>query len=147
MSPRVLLVTGEPGSSREIAQELAEALGELETRVPRGHQDPAEAAEITRFRDTLSFAGEVFAAGRGFVSEGAPGTWLLPPTGRNVHVLPALDPVRSLAPFGPLLTSVAFAGDAALGSALRRALPGARCCEFGAMQCPPFDGPVDRRDA
>ena len=147
LSPRVLLVMGGPPAAREIAEALAHALGALEERIPRGELEPAEAVQISRFRDTAHYAGEVFSAGLGFVSAGNDERWLLPPTGRNVHVLPSADPVRTLTPFGPLITSCAFAGDPALGSALRRALPGARSAEFGAMQRPPFDGPVDRRDA
>ena len=107
----------------------------------------AELAEITTYRDTASFAGEIYAAGLGFVSLGREATWLMPPIGRNLHVLPTTEPVKSLASVRHLITSCAFAGAPAQREALRRALPGARVCSFGNMQTPPFDGPVDRRDS
>ena len=146
LSPRVLLFTGGAEAARAIAEGLARELALLEARVPRGRLDPAEAAEIARYRDSASFAGELFAAGQGFVSVGSGATWLLPPSGRNLHVLRCDDVKACLAPVRPMLTSCAFAGDPELGSALRRALPGARHCLFGDMQRPPFDGPVDRRE-
>jgi hypothetical protein len=146
LSPRVLLVNAEPTFARELAQELARALGELEGRIPRGQLSAQELSEIVKYRDTAHFAGELFKAGLGFVSLGQRDGWLLPPTGRNIHVLTTPDPIAALSPYRPLLTSCAFAGEPSTGLALRRALPGARVCQFGEMQRPPFDGPVDRRD-
>ncbi|MEO6598716.1 MAG: acyl-CoA reductase [Polyangiaceae bacterium] len=146
LSPRVLLVVGNADAVRNVALCLAAELERLEARVPRGRLEPQEAAAITAYRDTASFAGEVFSAGLGFVSAGSDGKWLLPPTGRNLHVLPTTDALQVLNPMRPMLTSCAFAGEAALGTSLRRSLPGARLCQFGDMQRPPFDGPVDRRD-
>src|SRR4051812_26912658 len=147
LSPRALLVLGGPEAARDLAHGLSVELERLEPRVPRGRLEPSELAEITRYRDTASFMGEVFSAGLGFVSAGRDATWLLPPSGRNLHVLPTSDVLRSLSALRPLITSCAFAGEAALGSSLRRSLPGARHCQFGDMQRPPFDGPVDRRES
>jgi len=146
LSPRVLLVSGGPDAARDVARALSLELEQLETRIPRGRLEPHEAAEITAYRDTASFTGQVFAAGLGFVSAGSDGQWLLPPSGRNLHVLPTRDALRSLSGLRPMITSCAFAGEAALRTSLRRSLPGARLCQFGEMQRPPFDGPVDRRD-
>lgn len=146
LSPRVLLVVGGADTARAIARSLADELSRLEARVPRGRLEAPEAAEITRYRDTASFTGEVFAAGLGFVSAGSGEQWLLPPPGRNLHVLPTSDVPRSLSALRPMITSCAFAGEPALATSLRRYLPGARLCQFGEMQRPPFDGPVDRRD-
>ncbi len=146
LSPRVLLTSAGPEAAREVARALATALERLEARIPRGRLDPQEAAEITSYRDTASFTGEVFPAGLGFVSAGSDATWLMPPVGRNLHVLPTNDVRLSLSSLRPMITSCAHAGEATLGASLRRALPGARLCQFGDMQRPPFDGPVDRRD-
>ncbi|MET0792684.1 MAG: acyl-CoA reductase [Polyangiaceae bacterium] len=147
LSPRVLLLSGgAPEAARQVARALATELAELETRVPRGRLEPHETAEITNYRDTASFTGELFPAGLGFVSAGSGDQWLLPPSGRNLHLLPTSDALHSLSALRPMITSCAFAGEAALGVSLRRALPGARHCRFGEMQRPPFDGPVDRRD-
>ncbi len=146
LSPRVVLVNAGPDAACAIAEALARELEVLEARVPRGRLETTEAAEIAKYRDTASFAGQLFAAGQGFVSVGNDATWLLPPSGRNLHLLPCDDVQASLAALRPMITSCAFAGDPALLGALRRALPGARHCRFGEMQRPPFDGPVDRRE-
>jgi hypothetical protein len=150
LSPRVVLLNAEPALAddlaRELARELARRLAQLEQRVPRGQLTAHELSEITKYRDTAHFTGEVIEAGLGFVSVAQEGHWLLPPTGRNIHVLASPNALATLTPYRPLLTSCAFAGAPAVGEALRRALPGARVCRFGEMQRPPFDGPVDRRD-
>lgn len=146
LSPRVLLVHGEPELAREFSGALARELAQLEQRIPRGQLTAAEQSEIARYRDTARFIGPVFEAGSGLVSLGKADSWLLPPTGRNIHVLTTDDPIATLTPYRPLLTSCAFAGDPALREALRRTTPGARWCSFGEMQRPPFDGPVDRRE-
>ncbi|MEO8900031.1 MAG: acyl-CoA reductase [Polyangiaceae bacterium] len=146
LSPRVVLVGAGPNQALSIARALATELTRLEERIPRGRLAAAELAEITAFRDTASFSGELLPAGLGYVSVADSSTWSMPPIGRNIHVLPTTDPVKSLASLRPMITSCAFAGALALRNALRAALPGARLCSFGNMQAPPFDGPVDRRD-
>jgi len=147
LSPRVLLVNAAQSAVKTVARALADELEKLEERVPRGRLPPEELSEIAKYRDTAHFLGDVFEAGAGFVSVGDAGSWLLPPTGRNIHVLPSAEPIAALASYGPLLTCCAFAGEPARRQALGRTAPGARVCRFGEMQRPPFDGPVDRRDA
>jgi hypothetical protein len=146
LSPRLVLVNAGIGFAREIAKGLAAALERLQARVPRGHLEGSELAEITAYRDTARFTGEVFSAGLGFVSAGENTTFPMPPTGRNVHVLSTPDVTKSLSALRPMITSCAFAGSAQLRTALRAFLPGARICDVGQMQSPPFDGPVDRRE-
>lgn len=145
LSPRVLLVDSGPELAHEVALELAAALTKLEQRVPRGRLDAAEAAEITTFCDSASYFGDVYPAGLGFVSSAESSAWLMPPIGRNLHVLPTRNVKASIAKLSHLVTSCAFAGDAELRASLEAALPGARFCRFGELQSPPFDGPVDRR--
>jgi hypothetical protein len=146
LSPRVVLVNAGSGFARDVAKGLARQLEGLQARVPRGRLEASELAEITAYRDTASFTGEVFTAGLGFVSLGENASLLLPPVGRNIHVLSTTDVHRSLSSLRPLITSCAFAGSAQERNALRAFLPGARLCNVGDMQSPPFDGPVDRRD-
>jgi hypothetical protein len=146
LSPRALLVTAGSEFAQEIARELASQLAALEIRIPRGRLEPQEAGEISAYRDTASYAGELFPAGLGYVSSGASEHLVLSPVGRNLHVLPTRDPVHSIAHLSAFITSCAIAGDEAVRAALERALPGARFCQFGHMQRPPFDGPVDRRN-
>jgi hypothetical protein len=140
------LIDGSPELAREIAVELARTLEQLEQRIPRGRLTASELSEIVRYRDTAHFVGAVFEAGVGWVSLGQADAWLLPPTGRNVHVLTTSDPITALKPYLPLLTCCAVAAEPTLRERLRRAAPGARLCRFGEMQSPPFDGPVDRRE-
>lgn len=147
LSPRIVLVSAHSVSASTVASELAAALGKVELRVPRGRLTAHELGEIAKYRDTARFIGEVSAAGSGFVSMGPENSWLLPPTGRNIHVLSTPDPISALTPYRPLLTTCAFAGAPTRREALIRTLPGARICDFGYMQRPPFDGPVDRRDS
>jgi len=146
LSPRALLVKAEPARALELARELARELAALEQRVPRGQLTLQELSEIASYRDTARFVAELLDAGTGFVSVGPQNSWLLPPSGRNIHVLTTPDPIAALGPYRPLLTSCAFAGEPATRLALQRALPGARVCSFGEMQRPAFDGPVDRRE-
>jgi hypothetical protein len=140
------LVRAHSVSASSVASDLAAELAELELRLPRGRLTPQELGEIAKYRDTAQFIGEVSAAGSGFVSLGLENSWLLPPTGRNIHVLSTPDPISALIPYRPLLTTCAFAGAPTRRETLTRTFPGARVCDFGYMQRPPFDGPVDRRD-
>ncbi|HEX3854064.1 MAG TPA: acyl-CoA reductase [Polyangiaceae bacterium] len=146
LSPRVVLSNAGVGFARDVAMGLAQQLAKLEARVPRGRLDVAELAEITAYRDTASFTGEVFSAGLGLVSLGENASFRLPPIGRNIHVLATADAQKSLSALRPMITSCAFAGSVQQRNALRAFLPGARVCNVGEMQSPPFDGPVDRRE-
>ena len=145
LSPRLALVLGEPEGARRFAAALAEELTVWETRVPCGH-GPETDAERRRFRDTMLYAGDAFAAGTGWVSldvtESAP---VVPPAGRNFHVRCTPDLLAALAPLAPLVTTVGLRGGRALRDAVATALPNARLSELGSMQKPPLDGVVDRR--
>ena len=145
LSPRVLLISGSASVAERISARLAQELTELETRIPRGSLDPDEAARISAFRDTSLYAGALFAAGLGFVGYADGGPFVLPPTGRNLQVQRTSDLFASLAGLAKLVTCVAFSGRARTAETLRARLPGARLCDFGHMQRPPFDGPVDLR--
>ncbi len=144
LSPRVLLVEAGPELARDVARAIALELEHAERAVPRGHMTDQELAEVTTYCASASFSGAVFAAGLGFVSTSE--RWLLPPVGRNLHVQATDDATQAWSALRPMITSCAFAGSAARRHALEGSLRGARLCDFGRMQSPPFDGPVDLRD-
>jgi hypothetical protein len=147
-SPRLVVARGSVGAVRSFAAHVARELAALEAEVPRGRLHPEELAQVTRYRDTMRFAGELFEAGCGFVGldpEGA--SIVVSPVGRNVHVVRAPDPPTFAAPLAPLVTAAAIIGPADFVHAARTRFLRARFAEPGRMQRPPFDGPVDRRDA
>jgi hypothetical protein len=129
--------------SEGLAAGLARALSRFEAAVPRGILSADEAADITRYRDTLAFAGELLPAGQGFVSTSS--ELLVPPIGRNLHVVTHPDPLALLTPFAEKLTSIGVEGPRELVERARAAFPNCRITEVGRIQSPPFDGPVDRR--
>ncbi|HEY2407201.1 MAG TPA: acyl-CoA reductase [Polyangiaceae bacterium] len=145
LSPRVLLVHGSQRFAERTAAALASALSSFEERVPLGRLRPNELAESAQYRESARYAAQLVPAGRGFVSLADADEWLLPPVGRNLHVLATHDPVRLLERWRRYITTVGLHASVALEHAIVDALPGARVAAFGHMQTPPFDGPVDRR--
>jgi hypothetical protein len=140
LSPRVVLSSAPEAS---IAAPLCAALARWDAHAPRGRLDPDEEAAVVRYRDTLTFAGELWPAGQGYVS--ASKELLLPPIGRNLHVVAHPEPLTLLAPFADQLTSIGVEGPVELVERARHAFPRSRIAEVGRIQSPPFDGPVDRR--
>lgn len=146
LSPRVALVLGSAEAVRDFAEGLARELARLGHDVPRGALDADESSDIVRYRDTMLYAAELLHAGKGYVGLDVVGRHVLvPPVGRNVHVVRSDDPVRALEALGSQVAAVGVAGGPELVERIRAALPGARVSELGMMQRPPFDGPVDRR--
>jgi acyl-CoA reductase-like NAD-dependent aldehyde dehydrogenase len=143
LSPRIALVVAGEDDALTFARALAGALAKLHHDVPRGTLDVDEAADVTRYRDTMTYSGELLPAGKGVVGLDLKGNVLLPPVGRNVHVAR----VQSVEPaFAALGAGVAAVGASEPLSALvERVLPEARRSELGKMQTPRLDGPVDRR--
>jgi hypothetical protein len=145
LSPRVAAVLGTGADARDFASALATALAEREEAVPLGRLTPEEASHVTRYRDLVRYAAEVRPAGRGWVGvDVTPEAVVVPPTGRNVHVIRA-DDANGLAPLGGRVAAFATHGSIALGPILAAMFPGARGSVIGRMQSPPFDGPVERR--
>jgi hypothetical protein len=145
LSPRVLLVQGHAALAERVAAALAAALSELEKRVPLGKLQPSELAQIAEYRDSARYAGRIEPAGRGFVSFAGGERWLLPPIGRNLHVLAVSDPLPLLEQASAHITTVGVHASAELQQRVQQMLPAARITGIGRMQTPPFDGPVDRR--
>jgi hypothetical protein len=146
-SPRIAFVRGSPESTEQFARALAQALERWGQRVPRGRFSAAEMADESRYRDSAAYAMQLLSAGDAAVSldESGAHAVLVPPIGRNIHVVRIENPSRSLLPLVALVTSVGWCGDAGLEDEIGATLPHARRCALGFMQRPRFDGPVDRR--
>ncbi|MGC4095042.1 MAG: acyl-CoA reductase [Polyangiaceae bacterium] len=144
LSPRLVLFEGPHSVALDCARLLAQALEHSERSLPRGELTRDELAEIARYRDTLSYSGDLFEAGLGYVgvapADGAP---TLAPVGRNLHILPVDDATPLLAAVTSAVTTLACSPS--LRDRVSGALPDARPAQLGAMQTPRFDGPVDRR--
>ena len=145
LSPRVAAVLGTASDAREFAVALAASLAALEESVPLGHLTPGEASDVTRYRDSVRYAAEIHAAGRGWVGvDVTPEAVVVPPVGRNVHVVRA-DDVDVLEALRGRVATFGVHEALPLGPILAAMFPGARESTIGKMQSPPFDGPVERR--
>lgn len=162
LSPRLVFVVGTAKDALAWAEALAFALEVTERSIPRGVLVSEELAAITRYRDTMAYAGTLLAAGSSWVGVETTGACpLLPPTGRVLHVCCVQNLAQALGPLGKSITAVGVASShtdatSGNGSSTARArlamqhelsalLPRARLVEVGMMQRPPLDGPVDRR--
>jgi Acyl-CoA reductase (LuxC) len=144
LSPRIVGVAASMDGAA-FAERLAGALAAWEVKVPSGAPLAADLGERVWYREVSAYVGRVYAAGSGYVgyfehADQVP----LPPAQRCVSVFSTTDLARCLAHVAPSLTVVA-SGDAALRRHLVELYPGARITQLGSMQCPPFDGPVDKR--
>ena len=72
---------------------------------------------------------------------------VVPPAGRNVHVARSTDIGASISPLARSVTVAGIFGADSFAARVAEMLPRARRCRLGLMQRPPFDGPVDLRDA
>lgn len=143
LSARAVLLVGGPEVARELWRALALELGRLELELPFGRRSSEELAEARRQRDAAAYAFELLDAGSAWVT--CSERLVLPPVGRNLHVLACADAAQALAPWAPHLTCIGADVTSAVESQLRSAFPGARLCQLGQMQKPPLDGPVDQR--
>lgn len=156
LSPRFVLGVGTRGAAEAFAERLATALAELERTLPLGRLDPTERAESSWYRQCAAYTGRLLPAGSGAVSVldpsersgllGSDGALALevPPAGRHVEVLAVTQLEPALRALRPWITS-AGCSSARLASLVAPWLSPARVTCVGAMQRPPFDGPVDRR--
>jgi hypothetical protein len=142
LSPRVVCVLGTPEQSRIVANTIAAELSALEQELPSGPKTEADQGEARRNRDAAAYAFELFDAGQGWVS--CASELVLPPSGRNLHVIDTRAPAAALARFAAHLTCIS-ANTRALRDELRSQFTGARLVALGELQRPPLDGPVDRR--
>jgi hypothetical protein len=68
----------------------------------------------------------------------------VPPAGRHLEIIPIAQLETAIDAFAPWLTSIGCS-NVALEQRLATRSSHARVTSLGRMQCPPFDGPVDRR--
>lgn len=150
LSPRLVLAQGELAAAEAFAELLALSLSELAEHCPPARFEPAEQAANAWFRQRSAALGRVFAAGTGAVAVHETTSLLaaLPPAGRNLLVVPVTEQAlaHALAELEPHVT-IAGCSSPTLAHEVARALPRARIAPLGQMQSPPFDGPVDRRQA
>lgn len=137
LSPRVVL------AAASIADAFADALHAAleESPIPRGALSSDERAASQRYVSTMSYGGRVLVGREHAV--GVAESLVASPAYRHVHIVATDDPARVLAPIARAVTAV---GSDDLAAAKRIAPSGARISPLGAMQRPPLDGPVDRRD-
>lgn len=146
LSPRLVLLGPDTEGGRRFASRIASGLAAMAQKVPLGALTPDEHADMRRYRETLLYAGEVFAAGAGVVGlDVDPRALAVAPVGRNLHVMCVRDIAATLSEAAHMLTTVGVHGSAAFRGAIAGLLPHARICDVGQMQTPAFDGPVDRR--
>ena len=148
LSPRIVVLVGEASWAHDWVQAIAAELAAVQHSVPRGTLTPDEAADITRFRDSASFAMDTLAAGKGWLSFDDSGQLLhVPPTGRCLHVMRTSDALRVPTQLRGKLTSIGLEPYDNLERHFATAFPGVRLARIGQMQKPPLDGPVDQRGA
>jgi hypothetical protein len=148
LSPRIVFVVGSEPQVLRFGEALAESLAAREREIPRGRILAEEAAQAVRYRDTMTFAGAIFAAGSAWVGVDLCGELsVVPPAGRNVHVARSTDIRASISTIAHSVTVAGILGDDSFTARVAELLPRARRCRLGFMQRPPFDGPVDLRDS
>ncbi len=148
LSPRLVLIEGARDAALRLGAALAAELARWEEQVPLGSQTLDEREAVTRYRDTFTYAGDVVAAGRGYIGVAPENSPLaLAPTGRNLTLLPLPDAAAAARPLADQVTTFACVGPAATEAALAELLPHARRSTLGQLQRPAFDGPVDLRPA
>lgn len=138
LSPRILLVRGD---ARTTAERVSLALDAVGARLPRAPLDAALRAAIARLADAAAMVGAAHVGPHHAVFCLGDGPPTVSPGGRTltVHAVPDRAAAEGvLAALGPSLTVVASDVPLAVPRGLRTAAP-------GAVQRPPFDGPVDLR--
>jgi hypothetical protein len=148
LSPRVVFVEGDEARAAELAEALHGELVDLGRRVPRGSLLPDESAAAALWRDAVAFAGPSWVSPTQAVALGAAGGPLaVPPPGRHVLVVPVAPLAALAATLAPIARFVVAVGTDAAHRVADAVPAHARLSALGAMQRPPLDGPVDRREA
>lgn len=146
LSPRLLLVEGSLDSAQALASGIAAALASAEQQIPRGLLTYEELSEARRYVETFRYVGGLIEAGQGaVVLDEQPGRLVVPPVGRHLHVTRVDDVFTEVCDLGPKLTTIGTFGSDTLPGRLHQALGPRRIVDFGHLQMPAFDGPVDLR--
>lgn len=150
LSPRFVLVEGEPEGAVRLGLALDAALTEAAKRVPRGALDDAMKAEIAMYGASMQALGRFVerpSHAIGVDEDPCPRALVLAPPARLVHVASArLGDAQRLVEYWARFVTVLGKSDASsFCEAIASRLPFARHVGLGAMQRPPLDGPVDLR--
>jgi Acyl-CoA reductase (LuxC) len=143
LSPRIVFVIGDFSRAEDLSERLGASLAVLGEKIPRGALTSDEAAESARFLETMRFVGTA-SVGRGYAVSLSK-TCVVPPPGRHVHVasIEDLDTFSEIVkPIASYVTAVGTS-DVTIGRFFSHSV---RISDFGKMQKPPFDGPVDLRE-
>jgi hypothetical protein len=144
LSPRSVLIAGDPRAARLFAEELQQALEQLASTLPLGTLTQTEREDIELFSTSMLYAGPVLGEEGSLVALDEAGERIVvSPVGRVLHVTHASDAPRVLTALEPMIACLGLFGDGA--QLPRDCLPNARHCRLGQMQQPRLDGPVDRR--
>jgi hypothetical protein len=148
LSPRIAIVEGDTERASTFGEALHGALEAQASLIPRGEVPAAEESAAARYIATMTYAGRALvgvAHGIGIAQAGAP--LFLPPPYRHVHVAPCATLAEARRLLSPLAAVVVAVGSDDPSGGRQLAPPWARLSSLGAMQRPPLDGPVDRRDS
>lgn len=146
LSPRIVLLAGSSAFAEDFCQRVAGALTTWEQAVPRGTLEDAEAADARRYEDTVLYAGDSWAAGRGMVAlDPVPERVVVPPVGRYLHVTRTGDPLALLKAMKDKITCVGMFNAPLMPGICEQHIGPRRYVPLGQMQKPPLDGPVDLR--
>lgn len=147
LSPRVILLQADRSAARRLKEALLAAMQQRELEVPRGQLKADERAQIQQYCATMCMAGDVTALPGGVVSlELEPIPFVLPPTGRVVHIRCVTEGITELRSLRQHLTTIGIHhGNLTLRERLQHEFTGARVVPVGTLQTPVLDGPVDLR--
>jgi len=145
LSPRIAFVVG---NVHVFADALDGRLRQAAQRVPRGALSETERADIDQYGRTYAAVDRFLSAEDHFIAvDSAPQTLLLPPPHRGILLVAVDDAHHMTRLLEPWRHYVTCCGAAKPGGELSRRLGdlAVRHTALGAMQKPPFDGPVDLR--
>jgi hypothetical protein len=142
LSPRIVFVVGDFSRAEDLSERLGAALALLGRKIPRGALTSEEAAESARFLETMRFVGTAHVGRDDAVTLSK--TCVVPPPGRHVHVASIESSEAFSEIVKPISGYVAAVGcsDCTIARFFSHSV---RISDFGKMQKPPFDGPVDLR--
>jgi hypothetical protein len=144
LSPRIALVVGDEDSAAEFGRNLFEALGRIQIRLPLGRLTQEERAERLRYRELVRYLGKCFEAESALVGIAPDDSdWIVPPSGRVIHVQATGTLEGALGAHAATITNVGVSPSTP--RPWENLVPRARIVPWGQMQCPPLDGPADRR--
>lgn len=150
LSPRFVLVEGDPARALGLSVALDAALAQAALRVPRGALDAGTLSEIAMYGASMQALGTFLerpSHAIGVDEDPCPRALVLAPPARVLHVASArlADACRLVAYWDRFVTVLGMSDASSFCETIAARLPHARHVPLGAMQRPPLDGPVDLR--